>query len=361
MDRSYAVILAGGKGQRFWPLSTSRRPKQLLDLVHGKPLVTLSVERLQGLIPPERIFVITGGELEEAIREAAPGLPPDNVVGEPVGRDTAPAVALGMALVSRHDPDAVFCILTADHVIGHEAQFHQNVRDSFALARSRDCLITFGIPPAFASTGFGYIECGDPVEGPGSTEFFHARRFVEKPRKEVAEGYLIEGNYFWNSGMFVWSVSALAAALRRHRPDLHAMAERIKEVAGTPAFAPALNEAYAKLDAVSVDYALMEHADNIVMAKASFEWDDIGAWSAVAKYLPADPEGNNCRGACELLESANNIVVSEGNRLTALIGVKDLVVVQARNATLICARDAVQKVKAMVERLRESGCYDEAL
>ena len=360
-DRNYAVILAGGKGQRFWPLSTSRRPKQLMDLVDGKPLVALSVERLQGMMPPERIFVITGIELEEAVRNAVPWLPPGNVVGEPVGRDTAAAVALGMALVSSRDPDGSFCILTADHVIGPRERFHVSLRDSFMLAAARDCLITFGIPPSFASTGFGYIECGDPVDGPGSTEFFHACRFVEKPDKETAESYLSKGNYFWNSGMFVWSVSALGAALRRHRPDLHAMSERLKNAAGSPALASVLNEEYAKLKGVSIDYALMEQADNIVMAKASFEWDDIGAWSAVAKYLPSDTDGNSCLGACELLESANNIVVSEGNRLTAMIGVNDLVVVQAGNATLVCARDEVQKVKTMVERLRESGRYDKEL
>ncbi|NLE67527.1 MAG: mannose-1-phosphate guanylyltransferase [Lentisphaerae bacterium] len=359
-NRLYAVILAGGKGERFWPLSTERKPKQLLSLVGGEPLVSQAVRRLGTLIPPERVFIVTGADLAEAVRAALPGVPAGNVVGEPFGRDTAAAVALGAALVSAREPGAAFCVLTADHVIRDEARFRGAIEDAFRMAMSGDWLVTIGIPPAFPSTGFGYIECAGAIPFEGKTRFFRALRFVEKPDAETARHYVSSGRYSWNSGMFIWSLAALGRAFARHRPELAGLADRLRLAAGTPGFDAALRAEYDRLEKISIDYAVMEKADNIVMAQCDFDWDDIGSWAALEHHFPKDADNNVIVGCAEALDARGNIVVSSEG-LTALLGVENLVVVRSGPVTLICRRDNVQDVRKMVEKLRGKGRYGEWL
>jgi mannose-1-phosphate guanylyltransferase len=356
----YAVIMAGGKGERFWPLSTSRRPKQVLSLVGGKPLIQMAVERLDGLIPPERVFVVTSADMAEPIRRHAPALPPANVIGEPAPRDTAAACALGMAAVGAHDPEGVMCVLTADHVIGNHAVFHATLRDAAQVARTQHALVTIGIPPAEPSTGFGYIEGGDPVPYTGATEFVKARRFVEKPDAATAQAYVASGNFYWNSGMFVWTVDAFRHALRRHRPRLLDMVEQVVPHIGRADCAAVLERAYADLEKISIDYAVMEKAGNIIMARGAFSWNDVGSWPALENHFPRNADGNVVLGQGEAVDAEHNIVVSH-ERLTALVGVRDLVVVQAPGATLICHKERAQDVKAMVRKLAQHGAYDELL
>lgn len=356
----YAVILAGGKGERFWPLSTARRPKQLLSLVGGKPLIVRAVDRLEGVIPPERVYVITNADTVAATREVAPELPPENIIGEPIGRDTAAAIALGAALVKARDPGGAFCVLTADHIMGDLDVFRSTIREGLSLASREDLLITIGIRPAFASTGYGYIESGESLAENEGVVFLRARRFVEKPDRKTAEEYISSGRFFWNSGMFIWSVRAFASALRKHRPVLADLIERLAPVAGTPGFEQAMGEAYERLEKISIDYALMEKADNIAMARGEFAWDDVGSWTALENHLPRDAAGNVAVGSVEELDASGNIVVSDG-RLTALVGVKDMIVVHAAGATLVCRKDKAQSVKKIVEKLRASGRYDEVL
>lgn len=359
-DGAYAVIMAGGKGERFWPLSTSRRPKQFLSLVGGKPLLQLAVERLVGLIPPERILVITGADFVEETQRAAPSLPTENIIGEPVGRDTAAACALATALIHARDPSATLCVLTADHVIGEPDRFLNTLRECLAMAASRDAIVTIGIPPAFASTGFGYIEVEGPVAHDGQIEFLKARRFVEKPDAETAEGYVAAGRFFWNSGMFAWSVSTFLSELAECKPEMKSMADRLSEAAAGGTLDECLRREYASVEKISVDYAVMEKARNIVMARGAFAWDDVGTWSALENHFNADAEGNMAIGACEALDARGNVVLSEG-RLTALIGVEDLVVVQAEGATLVCRKDRTEDVKKLVQKLKEKGGYDHLL
>lgn len=353
LEHAYAVILAGGKGERFWPLSRARRPKQVLSLFGGKPLLGMAVDRMKELVPPDRVLVITSRDLVDVTREAAPDLPPGNVIGEPVGRDTAAACALGMALVRQRDPQGVFCVVTADHIIPDVTPFVATIEAGIEMAAAEDVLVTIGIEPRFPSTGYGYIESGSTVDHIGQTEFLKAERFVEKPDRPTAEDYVATGRYFWNSGMFVWSVEALQRALARHCPPVADMADVMSGVAPA-AFDGTLAEEYAKLERISVDYALMEKADNILVIRGAFKWDDVGAWSSLADHFPRDAAGNVAIGECVPLESGGNIVVSEG-RLTALIGVEDLVVVQAEDATLICHKDRAQDVKQLVRCLAESG------
>ncbi len=353
-ESMYAVILAGGRGERFWPLSRSHRPKQLLSLVGDETLLAQAVGRLDGLIPPERVFVITNMDLVDASCAAAPQLPPENIIGEPVGRDTAAAVALACALVKARDPQAAFCILTADHVIGDLDIYRNTLRQSLLLAQQQDVLITIGMQPTEPSTGYGYIHAGEQVESTDGITFLKALRFVEKPNVDVAREYIASGDFYWNSGMFIWSVAAVEKALSQHRPGLATLIEQLLPTIGSDAFAAALANAYADLEKISIDYALMEKADNILMVRGTFAWDDVGAWPALENHFDRNEDGNISLGECTSVDAENNIVFSKG-RLTALIGVSDLVVVQAEDATLICPRDRAQDVKKLVERLKQTG------
>ena len=359
-EKAYAVIMAGGKGERFWPLSTSKRPKQVLSLVGGKPLMQLAIERLEGLIPPERVIVITNADIVEVTCEAAPELPKENVIGEPFGRDTAAAVALASAIVKARDPEAVFCILTADHIIGDNDLFLQTLREGIDIAAGDDVLVTIGIQPAFPSTAFGYIESANSIDHEGQIDFLGAKRFVEKPDRATAEKYLEAGTFCWNSGMFIWSVKSIQNALGKFQPQLLQMADAMEKHVGAPEFMTRLAEEYEKLERISVDYAIMEKADNILMARGTFDWGDVGSWDSLENYFDKDPSGNVLIGDGEILEATGSIVVSEA-RTTCLVGVDNLIVVQAENATLVCHRSKAQDVKKMVQQLRETGRHEHVL
>ncbi|HEY5653263.1 MAG TPA: sugar phosphate nucleotidyltransferase [Pontiella sp.] len=360
MDGRYAVIMAGGKGERFWPLSTSKQPKQLLALVGDKPLIAQAVDRLDGLVPPENIFVVTNADLVEATREAAPILPPENVIGEPIGRDTAAAVACGGALVKARDENGVFAVLTADQVMKDLDIFSSTLKEGMDLAEQNDILVTIGIKPTYPATGFGYIESGDVFETAESVEFRKAARFVEKPDEATASEYLSTGNFYWNSGMFIWSVASLAKAFGAHCPEMLKLMNTLTEYARAGQIVEGMAATYPDLGKISVDYALMEKADNIVMACGTFYWDDVGSWPALESHFDQDREGNTRIGQVETLDAEGNIVLSK-NHLTAVIGVKDLVIVQTEGVTLVCPKDRAQDIKQMVELLRENGIYDEVL
>jgi len=358
-ENRYAVIMAGGRGERFWPLSTAARPKQVLSLVGGRPMLAQAVDRLKGFIPPERILIITSASLVDVSREAVPELPPANVIGEPCGRDTAAACALGAAVVKARCPGGSFCILTADHVIKPIDRFQQILEHGFTVAERGESLVTIGIKPAFPSTGFGYIECGETISD-GDVRVFKARRFVEKPDAQTAATYLLAGNYLWNSGMFVWKADALLAALQQHEKPVHDMAVAMLPVVDRPAFEACLTAEYNRLGRISIDYAVMEKATNIVTAAGDFEWYDVGSWPALEDHFEKDADGNVIVGDGAMLDSGGNVVISE-NRLTALIGVHDLVVVHAAQATLICPKARAQEVKQMVQLLSADERYAHVL
>ena len=358
-DNRFAVIMAGGRGERFWPLSTAARPKQVLSLVGGRPMLAQAVDRLKGFIPPERILIITSASLVDVSREAVPELPPANVIGEPCGRDTAAACALGAAVVKARCAEGTFCILTADHVIRKIDRFLQILEHGFTVAERGESLVTIGIKPTFPSTGFGYIDCGE-VLSDGDVRVFKARRFVEKPDAKTAETYLQSGHYLWNSGMFIWKADTLLAALRQFEKPVYDMAVAMLPVVDTPAFEAGLTTEYNRLGRISIDYAVMEKAPNIVTAAGDFEWYDVGSWPALEDHFEKDADGNVIVGDGVMLDSAGNVVVS-GNRLTALIGVKDLVVVHAEKATLICPKSRAQDVKQMVQLLARKEQYADVL
>jgi mannose-1-phosphate guanylyltransferase len=348
---AYAVIMAGGKGERFWPLSTERRPKQLLALVGGKPLILQAVERLEGIVPPERILIVTNQSLVPQIREMLGEGSPVGVLGEPVGRDTAAAIAAGTAWIKQRDPQAVFCVLTADHIIGNLPVFRDTLMRGLDLCRENDVLLTIGISPSEPSSAYGYIEAGELWMKSGPIEFFHAKRFVEKPDTSTAQAYLATGRYAWNSGMFAWSVQSIQKAFSDYRPELAEKVEVWSACEGEVAFQAALARDFPRLDKISIDYAIMEKAQNIIVCRGVFSWDDVGSWTALESHLAKDGAGNATTGDVQVLDSASNIVVSDG-RLTALVGVQNLVVVQAEGVTLVCEKSRAQDIKALLASLR---------
>jgi mannose-1-phosphate guanylyltransferase len=352
--------MAGGKGERFWPLSTSKHPKQLLALVGDKPLIAQAVDRLDGLVPPENVFVVTNADLVEATREAAPLLPPENIVGEPIGRDTAAAVACGGALVKARDEEGVFAVLTADQVMGDLDLFSATLKGGMDLAEQNEILVTIGIEPAYPSTGFGYIESGDTFAKENGVEFRKANRFVEKPDEATATQYLETGRFYWNSGMFIWSIPSLEKAFAAHCPEMRELMDTLTGYAKDGKIVEGMDATYPDLGRISVDYALMEKADNIVMACGTFAWDDVGSWPALESHFEQDEDGNTRIGEVETLDANGNIILS-GDRLTAVIGVKDLIVVQAEGVTLVCPKDRAQDIKQMVVALREKGGYGDLL
>ncbi|MGI6495140.1 MAG: mannose-1-phosphate guanylyltransferase [Kiritimatiellia bacterium] len=351
MTPATAVILAGGRGERFWPLSTAARPKQLVPLFGGTPLLSQAIGRLDGLIPPERIWIITSRDLEEAVAAAAPSIPRPQILGEPCGRDTAAANALACALVRSRDPQAVACILTSDQISADAPRFRQTLSDAIALASRGEDIVTIGIPPTYPATGFGYIEIEAPMDLGLATPIDRARRFVEKPDAATAAKYVAGRRHFWNSGMFLWRTDVMRAAMELHAPDMLDLSDRFEAAIREDRLAAALDELYPSARKLSIDYAVMEHATNIAVVHGDFGWDDVGSWTSVAAHFPADDAGNVAVGPCETLESAGNIVVSEDGRFTALVGVNDLVVVHSGKSTLVCPKSRAQELKALLAKI----------
>lgn len=352
MSHRFIVIIAGGKGERFWPQSRAAKPKHLLPVVGSKPLLTQTIERVKPLAPAKNIFVITSAVQEKAVRAVCKGIPAANIIAEPMGRDTAAAVGLAAALVSSRDPQGVFAVLPADHVIHDNEAYARDLKAAFAAAEAAPVLVTIGIPPTEAATGFGYIQRGEKWKSFNRRQVSRVRRFVEKPKLEVAEGYLASGDYLWNAGMFVWSVSVVETALAKHAPGLDAGLKTIRAaLAKKRPLAGVLKKVYPKLEKISVDYALLEKADNVVVLPSSFDWDDVGAWPAVCKHFTPDAAGNVARGLAIIEQGGGNLVFSEGGHLVTVLGLDDLIVVHTADATLICPKSKAQDIKALIKRV----------
>jgi mannose-1-phosphate guanylyltransferase len=347
----YALILAGGSGERFWPLSRRARPKQLLKLVSDKTLLEETIDRLAGLVPDERILVLTNVDQEAAVRKLLPDLPPENILAEPAKRDTAAAVALATAWVAAHDHRATMMVLPADHVINDRAAFQKTMQTATRAAEETGALVTIGIKPTWACPGFGYIEQGAPAPLKGGStpnDVFRVVRFREKPNSELADSFLRRDNFRWNAGMFVWSVPTVLTEFNRHAPEL---ADFISQILATGNWEQALSSRFAGLPVISFDYAILEKADRVLMVEASFDWDDVGGWRAVASYLPTDENSNAANCDLTALHASNNIVFSENPAKIALLGVHNLIVIRTDDAILVCSRHDAEKIKNLVGKL----------
>jgi mannose-1-phosphate guanylyltransferase len=347
--RYHACIIAGGSGERFWPMSRTHTPKHLLKLFSEKTLLEETVLRLKGVVADQNIWIITNHEQVPLIQKAIPWFPKGQVVGEPAKRDTAPAAALAAGLVRSRDPGAIVALLPADALIRDAKRFGEQLSQAFewAAGAARESLLTFAIPATWPATGYGYLELGEEIaSGAGGIRLLRVRRFVEKPDEATARGYLAAKNFAWNAGMFVWGVGKFLSEVERSAPEL---ATFIREFpAGDPA--SYLAAKFASLPKISVDYAVLEKAASVATVVAQFDWDDVGAWTSLPAHIAPDASGNVSRGSVIAEGSANNIAVSNG-RLIALCGVKDLVVVETADAVLVCHKDAVQDIKKLLPRV----------
>ena len=344
----YAVVLAGGSGERFWPLSRRATPKQFLRLFSDRSLLEETVRRLDGLIPAENILILTNQEQEAAIRKALPDHPEHNIFAEPVKRDTAPAIALGLGIIASRNPSATMAVLPADHRISNVEAFQSDLKSAAQTAELGGELITIGITPSWACPGFGYIERGKRLL---NSEFFEVIRFREKPNPDLAEAFVRSGNFYWNAGMFIWSVHSILTELNRHAPDL---AEFVSAIRNSSDRAKVLKERFPSLQKTSIDYAILEKASRVLVKPAQFDWDDVGSWTAVAKYLEQLPGSNAANGPVTIQESSNNIVFTNSGTHVALLGVHDIVVVQTADAILVCHRHEVEKIKGLIPFIPET-------
>jgi len=354
MKNRFVVIMAGGRGERFWPQSRLTRPKHLLPIVGNSAMLAQTVDRLEGLVEPENIFVITNVEQRDAVLDSCPSLLPERVIGEPVGRDTAAAVGLAALLVDHEEKDAAFALLPADHVIEDGAGFRSVLTSSFEAAEKNDFLVTIGIKPTFPSTGYGYLCQGAEVEQATGRSVAKVDRFVEKPDLATAEKYLSEGGYFWNAGMFVWRPGVILSAIAQHAPVLSSGLDQLRKDWNTNgSLAAAMEKVYPELEKISVDFAVMEKAEGVVMLESDFDWDDVGEWPAIARHYPADEKGNVFKGDGLAVDSDGNLAFAEDGHCVTLLGVKDLIVVQSGDATMVCHKDRAQEVKALAQQVAE--------
>ncbi len=351
---NYALILAGGSGTRFWPLSRNRQPKQLLDLFGDGTLLEQTITRLEGLVPHENIFILTNAIQEEKTREVASMLPAENIFAEPAKRDTAPAVALGIGLIAARDPEATMMVLPADQLIQDTAAYQQVMRDAAEVASKTDALVTVGIKPTWACPSYGYIERGEQASLT-DCEVINApsqvTRFREKPKPELAEEFLAAGNFVWNAGMFVWSIPTVISQLEKHSPELGNFVHELSSASDLPA---TVSRQFPELTPISIDYALMEKAEYVLNIEATFDWDDVGSWISVAKYLDQQGPENATNSELALIESENNIVFNDQKGVKiALLGVKDLIVVQTGDALLVANRHQADAIKQLSTHLPE--------
>jgi len=357
----FVIIMAGGRGERFWPVSREKTPKQLIKLLGDKSFLQEAVERVLPLVPLKNIFIVTNAAQAAEVRKQLPKLPKDNVVAEPVGRDTCAAVALGAALVGARSTIGVMAVLPADHVIPEPKKFQQVLADAFDVASRGQAIVTIGIKPTEPATGYGYIQTGVELPPPAgvkkySTTFYKAERFVEKPDFEKAQEYVNSGDYRWNAGMFVWSFVTITNGLEQHQPEMLAACQRWFKVANQPAkLAKVLAREYPEIKKISIDFALMEKAQNVICADGAFAWDDLGAWPALARHIKQDAEGNAAVADFIHVDAARNIIFdarSKGRRTPiAIVGIRDSILVQTDDAVLLAHKSQAQKIKELVKKL----------
>ncbi|MFW6169672.1 MAG: mannose-1-phosphate guanylyltransferase [Planctomycetota bacterium] len=351
--------MAGGSGTRFWPASRNQTPKQLLNLAGAQTMIQSTISRLGQYIPPERVLILTNQKLVKPVMDQLPQLPPGAVIGEPCKRDTAPCIGLAAVLLAKQDPEATMVVMPADHVIGPDEVFQQAVDQAVKLVEQDPRrIVTFGIQPTYAAESFGYIERGQALKDAGTVPAYQVRRFCEKPTGDVARHYVESGEYYWNSGIFAWKARTILDALRHFAPDIHQHIAAIGETIGTPDFDRTLRREFASIEGQSIDYAVMEHYQNVVVIEAPYQWDDLGSWRALARLHGTDEQSNTRLGRTLTVRTSNSIIRSTGNHLIATIGVDNLIVVHTPDATLVARQDDEEAVRDIVKLIEERGWHE---
>ena len=355
----HAVIMAGGSGTRFWPASRQDNPKQLLRMVGQRTMIQATADRMQGLVPAENMMVVTNQRLVEPIRQQLAELPAESVIGEPCKRDTAPCVGLAASLLAAGDPEAIMVVLPADHVIGTKEQFQAAIAAGQQLVEQDPRrIVTYGIKPTYAAESFGYIERGQPLASGAAVAAYEVNCFREKPDRQTAEDYLASGNFYWNSGIFLWKAATILEALREYEPEMSERLATITAARGTDQFDAVLESQFAAITGKSIDYAVMEKYQPVIVLEAPFTWDDLGSWQAISRLAAPDSQGNTVQGNHVGIDSQNCIVRSEADHTIVTIGVEDLIVVQTKDATLVAPKSAEERIREVVKRLGDEGRHD---
>ncbi len=357
----HAVIMAGGSGTRFWPLSRKNLPKQFLALTSEKSLLRETYLRLREVVSADRIWVIANAHHVDLARSELPEVPPENIIGEPVGRNTAPCIGLAAACVAAKDPQARLLVCPADHSIRPVPEFASSVATALAAldqleTEDEPFTVTFGIKPHYPATGFGYIERGEGIRVAGEDAgVFSVSKFKEKPSSDVAREYIDSGSFYWNSGIFLWRAGGILQLIETHLPELSAGIDLLSQSGLEPAdLQTTLDEHFARLPSISIDYGVLEKTPSVAVVEATFEWDDVGSWKAVERYATDDGAGNHVIGRHVGIDTGRSIVVA-GKRLVATIGLSDVVVVETDDAVLVCHRDHTERVREVVDLLPECG------
>jgi mannose-1-phosphate guanylyltransferase len=354
INHFYALIMAGGVGSRLWPLSRQKSPKQVLPLVGKRSMFQGAVERLQPLLMPEDVYVVVGEEQVDLLKAEGTGIPDRNFVIEPMGRGTAPAIALSAITLRQHDPEAIMVVLTADHFIGDDEGFREVLKAAGEVA-AQDQLVTLGITPSSPSTGYGYIERDRYLTTANGYAAYQVAAFREKPDLATAEQFVAGGQHSWNSGMFVWKVSRFLDELSRTMPEFYQQLMQIDAALGTPDYDRVLHEVWPNVKAQTVDYGVMEKARDVAVIPAEFGWNDIGSWATLLEILDNDEQGNVIRRADHLGVDTSNTLVFGRDRLVATIGLHDMIIIDAGDAILVCPKDRAQDVKKIVDDLKKQG------
>lgn len=349
-----ALIMAGGKGERFWPKSRQKLPKQFLDLTGTGTLIQLTAQRINRLVDWEAIYVIAGPDYLDLIKEQLPKLPSENIIIEPEGRNTAPCISLAALHISRRYPDAVMAVLPSDHFIDDEDTYCELVGAAARLADQGEHLVTLGILPDRPETGYGYIQVGEKFDDYNGYSGHRVVRFVEKPDRETAARYLENGNYLWNSGMFFWKVSTILSMFARFMPDLYAGLQRIEQAWDTAAAEQVLRDEFCRMEKTSIDYGIMEKAESIFVFPGSIGWDDVGSWNALERVAKADQKGNVIKGSVINVNS-RGCIIEGSDRVIAVLGAEDLVVVDSGDVILICPKAETQNIRQVIQGIREQG------
>ncbi len=350
MMKVVAVIMAGGKGERFWPRSRRSMPKQFLSLTDdGKTMIQHTVERINSLVNIEDVFVVTNKDYEGLVKEQLDGIPSENVLLEPMAKNTAPCVGLAAAHIKKKYEDAVMLVLPSDHLIKFNGIFINTLKEAIQVAEQEENMVTIGITPNYPETGYGYINFGEAKED--ANNVYQVERFVEKPNLELAKSYLNSGKYLWNSGMFVWKASTILTQFEKYLPKMYEGLIRIEESIHTDNEEVVLQKEFSEFQSESIDYGIMEKANNIYTLPGSFGWDDVGSWLALERFNSSNEDGNVVQGNVISINT-KNAIIQGSEKLIATIGIENLIIVDTEDAMLICAKDSTQDVKKVIENLK---------
>jgi len=347
----YTLIMAGGSGTRFWPRSKTKKPKQYLNIFGESSLLQDTIDRFSGFTEKENIYIVSSATQAEVLEEQTKMLPKKNLIYEPVGRNTLPCIGLAAMFAELENPDGVMVVSPSDHLITNTELFKETVLAAVKIADEREGIVTIGITPTYPATGYGYVKTAEDITGKEKISQFKVERFVEKPNEETAANYLQQGGFYWNSGLFVFKVSVFLEAVEKYAPDLYADLRKIQADLGQPTYEQTLDTIYRAVESISVDYGIMEHAQNIYLVEGNFDWNDLGSWESV--YLTDKKDENGNAGAGEvILENTKNSYVYSDKGLIAVVGLEDVIVVQDGNTTLVCKRENAEDVKKIVENLK---------